>query len=271
MVYTNKFVATLKQNGKVLREFGDKFYLPFGSEYSIFLKNLHSKRALVTVKIDGKNVAGNNQFVINANSTLDIERYVENLNQGGRFKFIERTQKIEDYRGIGVEDGLIQITFQYEADFSQLLTEVSDRYHKSTNEWPITSQPLRGFPFTTQGSGKEYYGAIGTTFNAGAGINSLSHGGCGSIENIQLCSSVINDNGITVPGSTSTQQFKLTNTFNVESEIHTIVMVLKGSEGNKLVEKIIDTKTKRKCDTCGKSNRYNSKFCRECGTSLQIF
>ena len=59
MVYQDKFVVSVKVNGKVLREHDkDHVYLPFGSEYSILLKNLESRKALVTINIDGKNALG---------------------------------------------------------------------------------------------------------------------------------------------------------------------------------------------------------------------
>ena len=38
MMYANKLVASLKANGKILREFKDNVYIPFGSEYSFLLK-----------------------------------------------------------------------------------------------------------------------------------------------------------------------------------------------------------------------------------------
>ena len=41
MVYNEKLVASVKCNGKVLREDKDTVYLPFGSEYSILLKNMN--------------------------------------------------------------------------------------------------------------------------------------------------------------------------------------------------------------------------------------
>ena len=48
MMYESKLAAAIKVNGKVLREFNkDTVYIPFGSEYSILLKNLNTKRAIV--------------------------------------------------------------------------------------------------------------------------------------------------------------------------------------------------------------------------------
>ncbi len=37
MVYNNKLVVAIKVAGKVLKEFGDVVYIPFGSEYTVQL------------------------------------------------------------------------------------------------------------------------------------------------------------------------------------------------------------------------------------------
>ena len=116
MMYSNKLVASLKANGKILREFKDTIYVPFGQEYSFLLKNLHTQRALVNIFIDGEKVVEGG-LVIDAGCEVNLKRYIKNSNltEGNRFKFIERTAAIEDGpRGIKLEDGLIRIEFQYE-------------------------------------------------------------------------------------------------------------------------------------------------------------
>ena len=116
MMYNQKLAIALKSAGKVLREFKDEVYVPFGTEYSILIKNLNTVRALVTVSVDGEDVGEGTKFIIDANDSIDLERFVKNGNYdaGNRFKFIERTSKIEDHRGIGVEDGLVRVEFQFE-------------------------------------------------------------------------------------------------------------------------------------------------------------
>jgi hypothetical protein len=64
-------VATIKANGRILREFKDNVYIPFGSEYSILLKNLHTQRALVNVFIDGTNIVEGG-LVLNAGQEVDL-------------------------------------------------------------------------------------------------------------------------------------------------------------------------------------------------------
>jgi hypothetical protein len=90
--------------------------VPFGSEYSILIKNLHSTRAVVNVFIDGVNQTPSG-LVIDAGRECDFERSLLNgsLNAGNKFKFIERTAGIEQHRGVQLEDGLVKIEYQFEA------------------------------------------------------------------------------------------------------------------------------------------------------------
>jgi hypothetical protein len=54
MVYKERFVAVIKHGGCILRDNGGIVTLPFGSEYTIFLRNLESRKVQVGVSIDGK-------------------------------------------------------------------------------------------------------------------------------------------------------------------------------------------------------------------------
>lgn len=131
-MYESKLVASLKANGKILREFKDTVYIPFGSEYSFLLKNLNTKRALVNVFIDGEDMTPGG-LVLNAGQEVDLERSIKggNLKEGNRFKFIERTQAIEDGpRGVKLEDGLVRIEFQFEKP-PMRVSELPDWQRKS--------------------------------------------------------------------------------------------------------------------------------------------
>ena len=116
MMYNQKLVASIKVKGKILREFKDTVYIPFASEYSILLKNLNTVRAIVNVYIDGENAVPGG-LVIDPGRSVDLERWIKNgnLSEGNKFKFIERTAKIEEGpRGIKEEDGLIRVEYQFE-------------------------------------------------------------------------------------------------------------------------------------------------------------
>ena len=95
MVYVKntKFVATLINNGKILREFKDDdgnwgFKLPFGSEYGIRFKNLNSTRAVVRVEVDGEDATDGKEIVIDPNETHDLEGFFKGNAVKNKFKFI---------------------------------------------------------------------------------------------------------------------------------------------------------------------------------------
>jgi len=116
MMYSDRLVVVIKVDGKVLRESGDVVTLPFNSEYEVFIKNMNSVRAMVKVTVDGVDATEGCKLIVDANDSTSLERFIKNGNfkRGNRFKFIERTSKIEEHRGIGVEDGLIRIEYWFE-------------------------------------------------------------------------------------------------------------------------------------------------------------
>ncbi len=247
-MYGNKLAAAIKVNGKVLREFKDTVYIPFGAEYAITLKNLHTTRAVVSVYIDGDNVVPGG-LVLNAGQSIDLERSIKNnnLTEGNKFKFIERTGKVEEYRGIGVEDGLVRIEYQFE-------------------------QPPRPIVWNTS----QISGGIYPQGGIMRGLNDVHYGTTCSATydsySVNSAHSLLNDTGITVPGSKSTQTFQTTYVGAMEAEKHNLVFKIVGDLGNnKPVQKPLTVKHKPKCTTCGKQNKAHAKFCVECGTALEIF
>ena len=302
MMYSNKLVASLKANGKILREFKDTVYIPFGSEYSFLLKNLHTQRAVVNIFIDGTNVVEGG-LVLDPGREVNLERYVKNgnLTEGNRFKFIERTQAIEDGpRGVKLEDGLIRIEFQYEqarpvfniADnffkqyppgvrgMSSEYRGVVDRYshNKGINDSWIQASgatfsqvnvngALRGVDFSQNGAAMQ--ASASAAIDKAVPHATELHDGMATMD---WMSAPQNDVGITVPGSKSTQKFSTVTMGAMEAEKHSIVIKLLGeTPDNKPVLKPVTVERKPECVTCGKKNKAHAKYCVECGTALEIF
>jgi hypothetical protein len=274
MMYESKLVASLKANGKILREFKDTVYIPFGSEYSFLIKNLNTKRALVYVHIDGESVIENG-LVLNAGQEIDLERYVKNgnLSTGNKFKFIERTSSIEKHRGAKLEDGLIRIEFQFEKEhpmqafFDNNKLKFDNYYSKSitrgisgsTGDWAV---PMGATYCATNISGST------TCSDTSMDSSWLTASGA----SLNATAQSLNDVGITVPGSQSNQKFTTTTMGVMEAETHNIIFKLLGeTEDNKPVLQPVNVKMKPKCNTCGKQNKATNKFCSECGTSLELF
>ena len=281
-MYNQKLVTCIKSNGKVLREFKDTVYIPFGSEFSIYLKNLNSVRAEVSITIDGQDVC-DSKLVVNANSELDIERFVkDNLKKGNRFKFIERTGRIEDYRGIKAEDGLIRVAFKFEKIYPlyrhPLLGCRPGHWEWKPNS-PSWFSPYLGTnaigtaqcnintSTTIASSGDASYSKCATTT-----LRGVTQDGGQSVETKSaFVNQVANDVGITVPGSESNQQFQTVSSFATEDEEHVMILRLLGeTESGKEVMQPVTVKVKPKCVTCGRNNKATAKFCVECGTALSI-
>ena len=246
-MYSNKVAVALKHNGKVLREFGENVYVPYGTEYTILVKNLNSVRALVTISIDGTDVGDGTKFVIGPNESIELERFIKNgnLDQGNRFKFIERTGKIEEHKGVGIEDGIVRVEYQFEKPQPEItISKYTVHYWYGNNPSDVIYGPVYGTLPSTRVSEKTY-----------------------SVNNV----SVQCETGITVPSSISEQKFNQVSLFPTESEKHVIVLHLLGeTENNRQVVKPVTVKAKPKCSTCGKVNKATAKFCSECGTALEI-
>jgi hypothetical protein len=245
MMYESKLAAAIKVNGKVLREFKDTVHIPFGSEYTVLLKNLNTTRAVVNVFIDGDNAVPGG-LVIDPGREIDLERWVKNgnLSEGNRFKFIERTGAVEQHRGVKLEDGLVRLEFQFE----QLYRPIWNSTQISGGIYP-QGGILRGFD-------NAHYGTT-------CSVNSFSASATSA-----TMDSLVNDVGITVPGSKSDQKFSTTHVGALESVKHSMVFRLLGGEA---VKQAVTVKHKPKCVTCGKQNKAHAKFCQECGTALEIF
>lgn len=271
-MYNNKAAVAVKVNGKVLREFKDTVYIPFGSEYSILIKNLNTRRAIFNIFIDGDNIVPNG-LVLNAGQEVDLQRAIRNgnLTEGNKFKFIERTGAVEEHRGIKLEDGLIRIEHQFEKVFKRQdgiqwdQVKLGQPYYG--DYWEV-SNTLRGFGTGVVYDSHQHPGVACSSMNMTAG-STLS----ASSATTQSFNAVPqNETGITVPGSKSEQKFATVSNFAVESEKHSMIIKLLGETAdNKEVREPITVKAKPKCTTCGKQNKATSRFCSECGTALVIY
>lgn len=275
MMYNSKLAIAVKTNGKVVKEVGENVYLPFGSEYSVLVKNLNTKRAIVNITIDGTPICKGG-IVVDANQSVDLERFVKDNESGNRFKFIERTEGIEKNRGVGIEDGLIRVEFQFEKKQYPVLHYVgqpfTDCMHRP-DEWRTK---------TTTGNHPGHGNNINSGMDRKGGQSDILRSRRIQSSGMQTQSMntdtmftsqsmSTNDAGITVPGSISNQKFETVSSFPVEAEKHVMILNIRGvTEYNKPVKVATPSRQKPKCVTCGRVNKASAKFCTECGTSLIV-
>jgi hypothetical protein len=282
MVYSpNKVVACLKVDGKILREDKNVVTLPFGSEYSVFIKNLNPRRIKVKITVDGTDATEGTWLVVEPNSDVDLERFIRagNMDKGNRFKFIERTAGIEEHRGIKADDGLIRVEYQVENP-KPIVIDVEEHHHYhehyDSRPWRYSGSPMRSLgarslrPSASAGKKKT---AIGGKAVEGEDLGYYSYefpvDGLEPTMDSAVTPCSFNEQGITVPGSESNQKFQWTADFATgPSEV--IVLQLRGCIAGKEVVKAVTVETKLKCVTCGKVEKSTQKFCGQCGTALEI-
>lgn len=251
MMYTNKFVTVVKVGGKILKELDGVVYIPFGSEYEISFKNLHTTRAKVSVTVDDQDVLDGRALVVDPNGDSSIEGFMRGNVVSHKFKFIEKTQEISDHRGDRISDGLIRVSFKFEV--------------------PKTVYPPYFGSRRVGGYDNTYYGSpMGDGVFSSSSDNICSYSAQSVSQPQAVASASVSDAGITVKGSASSQEFNTTSMGQMESVEYSMVIQLKGETGNKAIVTPILVKTKVKCDTCGRVSYAGTKFCGNCGTSLVI-
>lgn len=266
-MYKNKTVVAIKCGGKILRESGDTVTLPFGSEFSILLKNLHSVRSVVTVSVDGQVATEGTRLIIDPNSTLELERFIRNGNllAGNCFKFIERTEAVENHRGVGAEDGLIRVEAwkeHIERPLFQPVVYPTTKPIIGGLRWDRPTLREAAVRSRTGGSSRsEILAKSSSRPRMDSARTRVSESSVGH-------TMAFNDAGITVPGSDSNQRFQLVSGFPLESQSTVIVLRLRGEIAGKPVAAPVTVSAKTTCETCGKSSKANSQFCSVCGTCL---
>jgi hypothetical protein len=117
--YQSQLVASVIYNNQPVRETNEggrrTCYIPFGSEYQLKLKNTTGLRVLAKVSIDGTPIiSGDRKFLLGGYGEFVVERFVTDLTQGKKFKFISveqgaATGEIQD--PTSPLNGLIRVEF----------------------------------------------------------------------------------------------------------------------------------------------------------------
>jgi hypothetical protein len=264
MVFKDNFIAVVKCNGKIMREFNGEVRLPFGSEYSILLKNKDSRKAVASVEIDGEDVMDGHRYIVPANSSVELRGFLKGMTAKNKFRFIKKTKEISKFRGDRLDDGLIRIEFWYEQkkDDPWLVYPTWHTFNinydtKDISDWDGDSSYYVGGNTKGLSGGFSAGSPVATTF-------------CSNMS--QTISHPTPDDGITVKGSNVNQQFCYGNIGDLENNSSVIIIKLVGAtKRNKKVVKVkkpITVKTRIQCPTCGKKWKSSMKFCGRCSTAL---
>ena len=279
MTYKDNFVVEVKCRGKILRVTDDAVRLPFGSEYSIYLKNLNTRRCSVNISIDGEDVLDNQSLILDANSSTELKGFLRGNQATNRFKFINKTKEIQDHRGDKVDDGMIRVQFAFEKDLPEIIKKTiihEDHHYHNTHHWNYNNwfsgdSTVR---YGTAVDGDTIAGAAqsavrGMASSAPATQNAFYSNVTEDSLGVQSLGQPLNDEGITVKGSEIHQDFRYASMGELE-RAEVIIIRLKGITGTSTpVQAPITVKTKLTCSTCGRTSGSDAKFCANCGTFLE--
>jgi len=264
MVYKKQFAAAIKVANKTLRENGKRVNLPFQSEYSIFMKNQSTVRALINISIDGNHITPHG-LVLKGGQSVDLERFLES---NRKLKFIERTSAIAAHLGENVADSSIVIKYSFEKithTVETVFIKGQDVHHYHNRYvYPSPYRPNDIWYNASAGSSKvDGVGARGISANSvNLNANFTATASLASDDGIISFAEPQNDVGITVEGSESFQKVESVSSFPVESKEYTIEFELVGG-------KTVTTKSKIVCKTCGKKVKAKFDYCPDDGTYLR--
>ncbi len=287
MTYKDNFVAEVKCNGKILRIRDGAVHLPYGSEYTLLLKNLNSRKASINIHIDGQDVLNYSSLILEPNSSTELEGFLNGTVARNRFKFIHKTKQIQDHRGDKIDDGLIRVEFAFEKPQPETVTKtIIHEYHDHYHRRPRPYYHWNYGNWFNGGSGEVYGSTAGNqasfTNSAGDGLDGIKAENCakgmrGQSVNMVQSSSLgveslgqpLDDEGITVKGSECHQSFRYGIIGDLE-QAQVITIQLKGmSGGGTQVQQPVTVATKLQCPTCGIKSKSSFKYCPSCGTYLE--
>ena len=287
MTYKDAFVVEVKCKGRILRMRDDFVYLPFGAEYSVYLKNLSAKKASVKIHIDGQDVLDYSSLILNPNSSTELEGFLRGTTATNKFKFIKKTQEIQEHRGDKIDDGMIRVEFAYEKDkpIRKIILEDHEHHHHhhnhshwNYNDWFTGDSNIR-YTYSDGGSSGDAPKERGISEASFTMNNSLGKEPAQNAfySNVTMDSlgteslgAPLDEEGITVKGQEINQQFRY-GTIGDLDPAEVIVIRMKGVDGNSntTVQQPLTVQFKFTCSSCGRVSKSSFKYCPNCGTYLE--
>jgi len=259
MVFKDNFVAVVVCGGRILRELDGAVTLPFGSDYSLKLKNMESRKALVDVSIDGDDVLNGNRIVMSPNSDMTLDGFMDGQDVRNRFRFINKTKEIVDHKGDKIDDGIIRIEYRFEKRAAEI---VYDYHYIGDHRAPIVRYDYR-----------PWFGIDRISTSSPPLMRDstckYSSGQMDSAVDVSFTSIPTADEGITVRGGDANQHFQRGHIGDTETNSHVMTIKLRGTtDSGAVIEEAVTVQTKLKCANCGKASKSSQKYCDRCGTRL---
>jgi len=259
--------------------------VPFDSEFKVRVINKNDRKIGFDIFVDGEKVTKTGRIIVNAHDRVDLERYIENDDNGTKFRFVSKDSQESKMEGKDKEPytGLVEVKVYFEKERPrEIIREVHhdhiwhDHHHHYPKPFVWYSDNSGGFHGYSGISGwSGCTGSAGQTGSAGSNNYSMF---CSTSDvsaksmNCNFTSSL--DEGAVVRGGNSNQAFGHCYV-DLEEDYVSLKMYLMGytlSENiRQKVEEAMtkkDQKEKQLEFDFMKDPKYVTKFCRGCGNKV---
>ncbi len=244
-MFKQNTVISIKVGKNFLPDNNSIVKLPFGSEYSILIKNLNNSPINVKMYIDGNINGPEKGFIIKEKDYFEINSF---LNTNNALKFINKSKELNEKRIENIEDSLIRfevdilrenqnnLSFK---DFDDLIKKTKINPNPFNKPWEFPRVDLNEHPFLPD----KKNGLLGGDYNP--------------YKQVFCTNSVTNysNEGITVPGNKVEK--KEINSFieskYIKESSFCFIFKLEGTTDSFILEK-----EKKTCKVCEK--KYKSKY-----------
>jgi hypothetical protein len=255
MMYSNGFAFAIKNNNKPLAEFNiageNLVYLPFGSEFEIFLKNTLDCRASVEMLVNGINIWGDENLLLNRKS----QETIKSFQPSGKALLFEREGCEGNYSVGDPENGKIEVRIRKELPYFTTSWSSSSNSGKWNSFGPIyggwnssTIKP-REIRYTSSVSSPDVCNHVSsTTYN----------------NNLSL------ESGVVVEGTQTGERTISSSIGSLEAQETIFRIRLIGQLEEKQIVDPVTTRDVRfiYCTNCGNRNKQIDNFCSKCGTPV---
>ena len=291
MAYSRKVATCIIGSGGKIYDEDPKGVIafPFDEEFKVRVINKNDRKIGFDVLIDGVKVTKTGRIIVNAYDRIDLERYIENDNNGTKFRFVTKNSEEAKMEGKDKEPytGVVEVRAYFEKERPKEIHH--DHFfheHHHHYDYPRPYIWYCGADNSRGGySGISGFSGNGVTFaslSTGAASNFTS---CCSSDLSSLkgmnCSSNLEE-GAVVRGSKSNQSFCSTYV-ELEEDYVSLKMYLMGYHSSeKIKQKVEEVMTEKKdkqlefdfmkdlkyCTKCGHQINKDHNFCGKCGEKI---
>lgn len=241
-MYRKRCVMSVIHNGYPLKEDSGKIFMPFGSDYSIRLKNKHNEACVAKLFIDGVVTNKLGDFIIQPNSSIEIDRFVDkSLDKGEKFKFVEISNKEVD-DPTSEENGIVRVEFRLGEKITNDVWADVHQYFYNTYQYP-DNNTIKDFYASDTARNIKY------TTNSNSVVCGMSANSCSK-----------KSDGATIRGDESKQNFSY-GFVELSDEVITMELKIAGVVTN-------NNKRDKYCSLCGTNIRSIDRYCFNCGRRI---